>query len=123
MEKEAAAVPLTSTMDANTECGQNDNRNLVDNNQFQKMTQQELADMRSDPSIHGKDIVATIIQKSATFDSKTSFSKMKYVRRKQIKYQPRCRIVQCTGSTICQALFLKDSRKLFNLREDSLAQC
>ena len=115
-------ITTDSTKDESSECCQNDNRNLVDDNKSQTITQQELAEMRSDPSIHGKDIVATIIQNSTTFEAKTSFSKAKYVRRKQIKYQPRCRIVRCTSSTICQALFLKDARKLLNLRHDSLAQ-
>jgi tRNA (adenine-N(1)-)-methyltransferase non-catalytic subunit len=118
---DAASTSADLDLVVSKECD-HDNRNLVDDNKSQTITQQELADMRSDPSIHGKDIVATIIQNSATFEAKTSFSKAKYVRRKQIKYQPRCRIVRCTASTICQALYLKDARKLQNLRHDSLAQ-
>ncbi len=100
----------------------NDNRDLTDSNASQKMTEEELHQMRSDPSISGSTIVKTIIENSSTFDSKTSFSKAKYIKKKQIKYQPRCRLTKCTASTICRALFIRDARRMNNLREDSLAQ-
>mmetsp|Transcript_1718 Transcript_1718/g.2267 ORF Transcript_1718/g.2267 Transcript_1718/m.2267 type:complete len:513 (+) Transcript_1718:132-1670(+) len=100
----------------------NDNRDLTDNNKSQKLTEEQLHQLRDDPSISGSAIVQTIIQNSTTFESKTSFSKAKYIKKKQIKYQLRCRLVKCTSSTICEALYLKDARKMMNLREDSLAQ-
>jgi len=101
---------------------ENDNRNLVDDNTSQAITADELHKMRSDPSLSGAEIVETIIKNSASFSAKTSFSKAKYIKKKQMKYQPRCRLVRCTSSSICEALFLKDARKIMNLREDSLAQ-
>jgi tRNA (adenine-N(1)-)-methyltransferase non-catalytic subunit len=101
---------------------ENDNRNLVDDNTSQAITPDELQKMRSDPSLSGAEIVETIIKNSASFSAKTSFSKAKYIKKKQLKYQPRCRLVRCTSSSICEALFLKDARKIMNLREDSLAQ-
>ena len=86
------------------------------------MTEEDIIQMRSDPSVSGSSIVKAIIENSSTFESKTSFSKAKYIKRKQIKYQPRCRLTKCTASTICRALHLKDARRINNLREDSLAQ-
>ena len=100
----------------------NDNRNLVDDNTSQAITEDELDKMRSDPSLSGAKIVETIIKNSASFQAKTSFSKAKYIKRKQLKYQPRCRLLRCTSSSICQAMYVKDARKIMNLREDSLAQ-
>ena len=108
--------------DGNTHNEGNDNRHLVDDNTSQTMTADELHKMRSDPSLTGSEIVEKIIQNSASFQNKTTFSKAKYIKKKQMKYQPRCRLVRCTSSSICQALFLKDARKIMNLREDSLAQ-
>jgi tRNA (adenine-N(1)-)-methyltransferase non-catalytic subunit len=110
------------TTENNTNEFSNDNRHLVDDNTSQAITQGQVEQMRADPAMHGSKIVAKIIQNSSTFKLKTSYSQAKYVRRKQIKYQPRCRLVRCTPSSMCQALYLKDSRKLMNLREDSLAQ-
>ncbi len=101
---------------------ENDNRHLVDSTDSQKITEEDIVQMRSDPSISGSTIIKTIIQNSATFESKTSFSKAKYIKRKQMKHQPRCRLTKCTASTICRAMFLKDARRMLNLRDDSLAQ-
>jgi tRNA (adenine-N(1)-)-methyltransferase non-catalytic subunit len=63
-----------------------------------------------------------LIENSATFDQKTDFSKAKYIARKQMKHQPRCRMVRCTTATVCEAVYLKDPRKVMNMREDTLGQ-
>jgi len=100
----------------------NDNRNLVDDNKSQAINHDDLHKMKSDPSLTGAEIVSTIIQNSSTFQSKTSFSKAKYIKKKQMKYQPRCRLVRCTPATICRAMFLRDERRIMRLRDDSLGQ-
>lgn len=99
-----------------------DNRNLVDNNTSQKLTYQKVHSLISDSSTPGSRIVAALISNSSTFESKTAFSQAKYVRRKQLKYQPRCRIVRVTPATLCSAMHLKDQRRVSNLREDTLGQ-
>jgi len=101
--------------------GYSDNRNLVDNNTAQGISFSAVTEMR-EQGIHGSEIVAALIENSATFDGKTEFSKAKYIKRKQMKYQPRCRMVRCTGASICEAYFLKEPRKIMNMREDTLAQ-
>jgi tRNA (adenine58-N1)-methyltransferase non-catalytic subunit len=98
-----------------------DNRSLVDTNTAQQLDQHELIRMR-DQGVAGATIVASIIENSSTFDQKTTYSKAKYVVRKQKKYQPRCRIVRCNGATVCEALYLKEPKRVMNLREDTLAQ-
>jgi tRNA (adenine-N(1)-)-methyltransferase non-catalytic subunit len=97
-----------------------DNRHLKDDNKSQAMNMKQLLKLRENR--HGSEIVQALIENSSTFDSKTDFSKAKYIARKQKKYQMRCRIVRCTPSTICEAMFLKDPRKMMNLREDTLGQ-
>lgn len=99
----------------------NDNRNLMDTNSSQSMNQNEIIKLRSEGT-EGSAIVAALIENSSTFDQKTDFSKAKYIARKQKKYQPRCRIERCTGLTICEALYIKDAKKIMNLREDTLGQ-
>lgn len=99
----------------------NDNRYLVDDRTNQSMDQRDLARLR-ESGADGSTIVAKLIENSTSFSAKTDFSKAKYIERKQKKYQLRCRMVQCTGATICRALFHKDPRKLMNLREDTLGQ-
>ncbi len=99
----------------------NDNRNLVDNNKSQSLDFEEIEQMRQDGA-HGSEIVNKLIKNSATFDQKTEFSKAKYIKKKQQKYQQRCRIVRCTPYTICEAVFASRPRLLLNMREDTLGQ-
>ena len=100
----------------------NDNRNLVDDNTSQKLSSDHVQKLVNDTSTSGSQIVATLISNSATFESKTAFSQAKYVKRKQMKYQLRCRIVRITPATLCSAMHLKDSRRISNLRDDTLGQ-
>ena len=99
----------------------NDNRNLVDNNQSQSLTIEEIEKMR-EKGTHGSAIVNKLIENSATFDSKTEFSKAKYIKKKQQKYQQRCRITRCTPYSICEAVFASRPRLLLNMRDDTLGQ-
>lgn len=99
----------------------NDNRNLQDDNKSQSLPMSTLLQMKRSGA-DGEKIVKSLIENSSTFDQKTEFSKAKYISRKQKKYQPRCRIVRCTASSICEALSVKGDRKLMNMREDTLGQ-
>jgi len=111
-----------NTKNGNINITRADNRNLVDDNTSQKLTHEHVTTLRSNASTPGSHIVAALISNSSTFESKTAFSQAKYVKRKQLKYQPRCRIVRMTPATLCSAMHLKDSKKISNLREDSLGQ-
>jgi len=99
----------------------NDNRNLVDNNKSQSLQFEEIEQMRQDGT-HGSAIVNKLIKNSSTFDQKTEFSKAKYIKKKQQKYQQRCRIVRCTPYSICETVFANRPRLLLNMREDTLGQ-
>jgi len=99
----------------------NDNRNLVDNNKSQSLQFEEIEQMRQDGT-HGSAIVNKLIENSSTFDQKTEFSKAKYIKKKQQKYQQRCRIVRCTPYSICETVFANRPRLLLNMREDTLGQ-
>jgi tRNA (adenine-N(1)-)-methyltransferase non-catalytic subunit len=96
----------------------NDNRDIHDTNTSQTLTQQQVNSMTS--NTEGSQIVAALISNSATFASKTAFSQAKYIKRKQMKHQLRCRIVRITPETLCTAMHLKDSRRICNLRSDTL---
>lgn len=97
-----------------------DNRAIVDDNTAQKLDQGDLETLKDSKT--GAEIVQDIISNSSTFGKKTTYSREKYIRKKQTKYQLRCRIVRCNAMTICGAMFLKDPKKIMNLRQDTLAQ-
>ena len=117
--KDAIASNDAAAVDGSTK---NDNRNLVDDNTSQKLSYDRVQKLVNDTETSGSQIVATLISNSATFESKTAFSQAKYVKRKQMKYQLRCRIVRITPATLCSVMHLKDSRRISNLREDTLGQ-
>lgn len=98
-----------------------DNRHLVDNNTAQQLGYEELTELRRS-GVEGSAIVRRIVDHSTSFHTKTDFSQAKYIAKKQMKYQQRCRVVRCTGATICEAMYLKDAKRIFNLREDTLGQ-
>merc|ERR1711935_1064430 len=77
--------------------------------------------MRQDGT-HGSAIVNKLIENSSTFDQKTEFSKAKYIKKKQQKYQQRCRIVRCTPFSVRETVFANRPRLLLNMREDTLGQ-
>lgn len=99
-----------------------DNRNLVDDNRSQSFSLSQLEAMRKSSDHDGRHIVAAYVSNSSTFDGKTSYSKAKYIARKQLKHQVRCRILPTDAANVCRAYFAKDARKILNLREDTLAQ-
>jgi tRNA (adenine-N(1)-)-methyltransferase non-catalytic subunit len=96
----------------------NDNRDIHDTNTSQTLTQKDVTHLQSSSS--GAQMVAALISNSSTFSSKTAFSQAKYVKRKQMKYMLRCRIVRITPESLCSAMHTKDSRKISNLRSDTL---
>lgn len=109
----------TTSTDATKHITKNDNRNINDSNTSQSLTQKHVESLVSTQT-PGSHIVAALISNSSTFASKTAFSQAKYINRKQMKYQPRCRIVRVTPESLCSAMHLKDARKISNLRPDTL---
>ncbi|KAL3822966.1 hypothetical protein ACHAXA_011681 [Cyclostephanos tholiformis] len=99
-----------------------DNRDLIDDNTSQLLSYEGVRRLMEEPSVTGAHLVAALISNSSTYVAKTPYSRAKYVRRKQLKYQPRCRIVRITPWTLCAAMHLRDLRKMSNLREDTLGQ-
>jgi tRNA (adenine58-N1)-methyltransferase non-catalytic subunit len=98
-----------------------DNSSLVDSKTNQHLAQADLEHLKRTERDKRK-IVTSIVENSKTFDQKTIFSQEKYVRKKQKKYLSRCRIVRCTARTMCQYLHQKDPKRIYNLRDDTLAQ-
>lgn len=99
----------------------NDNRELMDTNRSQGLAMSDVQKLMEDGT-EGAEIIKTLVENSTTFEKKTEFSKAKYIKRKQKKYQQRCRIVRCTALSVCEALFRKDARKIMGMRQDTLGQ-
>lgn len=99
----------------------NNNKNYTDTNSAQKLSTTEIVELRENGAT-GKEIIQKLVENSETWDSKTEFSKQKYLKKKQQKYMPRVRFLKCTAESLCRTYRMKNPTKICNMREDSLGQ-
>ncbi|CEG46927.1 trna (adenine-n-)-methyltransferase non-catalytic subunit [Plasmopara halstedii] len=98
-----------------------DNRHFADTNSAQMLKQTDIGELR-DKGASGKEIIQKLVENSSTWETKTDFSKQKYLKKKQQKYMPRVRFLRCTAESLCRTYRLKNPMKICNMREDSLGQ-
>ncbi|KAL6080086.1 tRNA (adenine(58)-N(1))-methyltransferase non-catalytic subunit TRM6 [Balamuthia mandrillaris] len=98
-----------------------DNRNLLDNNQNQKLSQEEILEMKR-KGVEGEEIIKALIQNSVSFEQKTEFSQAKWVKKKQQKYIFVVRVLPPSAFTIATAYFHRSAGIINYLRMDTLAR-
>ena len=98
-----------------------DNRHYADTNSAQTLKQTDIGGLR-EKGASGKEIIQMLVENSSTWETKTEFSKQKYLKKKQQKYMPRVRFLRCTAESLCRTYRLKNPSKICNLREDTLGQ-
>ena len=79
-----------------------DNRDIVDNNQAQKLTQEQIEALKSQ-GLTGGELISKIIENSETFQKRTKFSQEKYLRKKMQKYLVRFEVKKPTVLELCEA--------------------
>lgn len=77
-----------------------DNRDLVDDNRSQVLTSEEVAAIRKEQGLG--QLLNTLVEKSTTFQNKTSFSQEKYLRKKQKKYGTLFKIERVTPDNMAE---------------------
>ncbi|XVE56154.1 hypothetical protein DITRI_Ditri03aG0214700 [Diplodiscus trichospermus] len=97
-----------------------DNRAIIDNNQAQCLTDEDIGAMRRQGAT-GNEIVEALIANSSTFEKKTQFSQEKYRLKKQKKYAPRLLLRRPCSRSICEAYFKKYPSRIGFLRVDALS--
>lgn len=97
-----------------------DNRAIIDNNQAQSLTGEEIHKMRKQGA-SGNEIIEALIANSATFEKKTQFSQEKYKLKKQKKYAPKVILRRPFARSICEAYFKKYPNRIGFLRVDTLS--
>ncbi len=68
----------------------NDNRNLVDTPANQKLSREQIEDLKANmknDDMTGAELVDKLIENSASFSSKTEYSQEKYIKKKKEKYK------------------------------------
>ncbi|RHY26646.1 hypothetical protein DYB32_007430 [Aphanomyces invadans] len=99
----------------------NDNRSYTDTNDSQKLSNVEIAELRAQ-GVNGSALIAKLVENSDTWDTKTDFSKQKYLKKKQQKYMPRIQMVRCTAMALCDVYHVRQPSKILNLRFDIIGQ-
>ncbi|VVB03491.1 unnamed protein product [Arabis nemorensis] len=97
-----------------------DNRELVDNNEAQSLTGEEIEAMRREGA-KGDEIIEALIANSKTFDKKFQFSQEKYKLKKQKKYAPKLLLRRPFARSICEAYFKKYPSRIGFIRVDALS--
>lgn len=90
----------------------NDNRHYTDTNSAQKLSSTEIGELREGGAT-GKEIIQKLVENSETWDTKTEFSKQKYLKKKQQKYMPRVRFIKCTAASLCRTYRAKNPGKIW----------
>lgn len=97
------------------------NKALFDDGSAQALSATEIAKLRAQ-GLQGEELVREIAQNSATFESKTSFSQHKYLKKKARKYTPVVQVIRPTPIELCEVYaHLGKLEKIHELRADSLA--
>ncbi|KAK6277968.1 hypothetical protein POUND7_018291 [Theobroma cacao] len=119
-------IPSTEEGNAQDEGGcqlkeeSRDNRAIIDNNQAQCLTGEDIDAMKRQGAT-GNEIVEALIANSATFEKKTQFSQEKYRLKKQKKYAPKVLLRRPFSRSICEAYFKKYPARIGFLRVDALS--
>lgn len=117
------SLDLMSTMGGISSIGEIssiDNRNLDDNNKAQSLDATTIREMKLRGE-SGVSIIEALAAGSTTWNSKTEFSKAKWLKRKAKKYIPWVQILEPTAISVTEAYFWRaaSSKKC---RPDTIAQ-
>jgi len=97
------------------------NRLTVDDSSRQKLTAEDITELKKADTSSGKDIVAKIMQSHSALDEKTAFSLAKYTLRKTKKFLQRFTVLPLDVSMLTSYILdEKDAAKTFEMREETL---
>ncbi|EYE90736.1 tRNA 1-methyladenosine methyltransferase subunit GCD10 [Aspergillus ruber CBS 135680] len=95
------------------------NREIVDDTSTQKMTLQEIEELKNGSSDAGRDIIAKLLESHSALDQKTAFSLAKYTLRKRRKYMKRFTVLPLDVSLLTNFMIEeKDAARTMELRDE-----
>lgn len=100
---------------------QKDNRSIFDDGKSQKLTKDDIEDLKA-KGISGEEIIENLIENSSTFKEKSTFSQEKYLKKKKEKYVGTLLILMPNTRLLVQMYYSRNPLKICNMRLDSLAQ-
>ncbi|GAB1318295.1 tRNA (adenine(58)-N(1))-methyltransferase non-catalytic subunit trm6 [Madurella fahalii] len=95
------------------------NRETIDESARQKLTQEEIEELKRDGSNAGKDVIAKLLLSHTALDQKTSFSLAKYKLLKTKKYIRRFQVLPIDVANLAQwQLEERDANKIMDMRAE-----
>jgi tRNA (adenine-N(1)-)-methyltransferase non-catalytic subunit len=94
------------------------NRLTIDDASRQKLTMDEIEELKKAGTGSGKDIIAKIMASHNAIDEKTSFSLAKYTLRKSRKYLKRFTALPMDVGVLTEYVLEREAYKIMELRED-----
>ncbi|KAH6616200.1 Gcd10p family-domain-containing protein [Chaetomium sp. MPI-SDFR-AT-0129] len=97
------------------------NREVIDENARQTLTQDEIEELKREGTNAGKDVITKLLLSHTALDQKTSFSLAKYKLLKTKKYIRRFQVLPIDVATLAQwQLEERDASKILDLRAEML---
>ncbi|KAJ6107109.1 hypothetical protein N7523_008432 [Penicillium sp. IBT 18751x] len=97
------------------------NREIVDDASTQRLTLEEIEELKKEASGAGKDIVAKLLESHSALDQKTAFSLAKYTLRKRKKYIRRFTILPLDVNLLVNySLQERDAGRTMELRDEHI---
>lgn len=97
------------------------NQKIVDDASTQKLTLEEIEELKKEAGGAGKEIVAKLLESHSAIDQKTAFSLAKYTLRKRKKYIKRFTVLPLDVSGLANYLLSeKDTGKGMELRDEHI---
>ncbi|CAJ1038656.1 conserved hypothetical protein [Leishmania braziliensis MHOM/BR/75/M2904] len=104
-----------------------DNRDLVDDNTNQQLSNNEVATIRREKGLD--ELLQTLVEKSTSYRTKTNFAQEKYIKKKQKKYGTLFKVERVTVDNLAELYLptinpsdkLSDDARCIRLRADTVA--
>ncbi|KAJ1353457.1 hypothetical protein KIN20_010092 [Parelaphostrongylus tenuis] len=87
--------------------------------ELQRLSQEDVLNLK-DQGITASELVSKLVEGSKSFNTRTEYSKNKYIRRKTKKHSDRVLILKPTIRLLASSYYMKDCARVSNLRVDQL---
>ncbi|KAF2457005.1 Gcd10p family-domain-containing protein [Lineolata rhizophorae] len=97
------------------------NRLTIDDPSRQKLSMEEIEELKKAGTGSGKEIIAKIMASHEALDEKTTFSLAKYTLRKSKKYMRRFTVLPLDVTCLAEIMLDKDFARIMDIREETMA--
>ncbi|XP_068565098.1 tRNA (adenine(58)-N(1))-methyltransferase non-catalytic subunit TRM6 isoform X2 [Cebidichthys violaceus] len=98
-----------------------DNRNIVDDGKSQKLTRDDIENLK-EQGLKDQEIIQQLVENSSTFSGKTKYAQDKYIKKKKKKYENTVTILKPSCRILALMYHGREPGKICHLRYDLLAQ-